>query len=115
MKIRPPGTAKGFLLFLLFFSFVLSPMFPHPALAERKPELSDMISYWSPQWLNNERIIYIKWIEHKKYRYGFIFDISNSGTLHLGEDYQVCTADLDGGNEKVIRTFSVRRNRQKIT
>ncbi len=114
MNIRPPGMPRAVLPILFSAFLFFSPMFPQPAFAEKRPVLSDMISYWSPQWLTNDRIIYIKWIEHKRYWYGFLADLSNSGTIHLGEDYQICSADLDGKNEKVIRAFSTRRDRKGI-
>lgn len=95
-----------FFIFLIFLC-IFSPL--HFVVNAKNPVLTDQVTYWSPEWFGNDRIIYIKEIEHKKHSYGLLADISKGGSVLIGEDYQICTADLDGKNEQVIRTFSMKR------
>ncbi|MDD5668897.1 MAG: hypothetical protein PHE58_02550, partial [Candidatus Omnitrophica bacterium] len=89
--------------FILILALIHScyPLFPD----KNRPRLFESISYLSPKWFSNDRIIYIKWKERDSYFYGFLASLSVSNRTTLGAEYQICTSDLEGKNEKVIRNF----------
>jgi len=89
--------------FILILALIHScyPLFPD----KNRPRLVDSISYLSPKWFSNDRIIYIKWKERFGYVYGIIANLSVSGIRPQGAQYQICTSDLEGKNERVIRNF----------
>jgi hypothetical protein len=95
-----------YILFLLAFLGILNSNSLYAS--EERPILADRITYWSPEWFGNDRIIYIKQIEHMKHGYGLLAEISKGATEVIGEDHQICTVGLEGKNEQVIRSFSMK-------
>ncbi|MBI3008477.1 MAG: hypothetical protein HYY56_03020, partial [Candidatus Omnitrophica bacterium] len=70
-----------------------------------KPKGGEGISYWSPAWLNNERIIYTKQVETVKFNYGWLAEIGNNTSERIWTDYFICTMDLNGEDEKILKQF----------
>jgi len=95
--------------FILILALIHScyPLFPD----KNRPREGESISYWSPVWVSNDRIMYIKWKERASYVYGFLANIADSGRTSLGVTYQICSSNLEGKNEKVIISFMF--NKQK--
>jgi len=100
---------KKVLGFLILLNFVFT-FCPDKLIAGGKVQGSNEgATYWSPEWFGNDRIIYIKEVTYYKDLPFWLRDISESASVITGLDYQICTANLEGKDEKIIRTFSMRK------
>lgn len=70
----------------------------------KQPRYQTMIRYSSPNWLGNDRIICAKYISRIKLHYGFLANITNSGTESLTDELQIISMKIDGTDEKIIKS-----------
>lgn len=70
----------------------------------KQPRYQTLIRYSSPNWLDNDRIICAKYISRIKLHYGFLANITNSGTESLTDELQIISMKTDGTDENVIKS-----------
>lgn len=75
--------------------------------AFKLPRYSESIYYSSPNWMSNERIIYVKKISHYSHHSDFLAQLSNGTVILEKAEFQICTMDTEGGNEKILRSIRV--------
>ncbi|MBI4379520.1 MAG: PD40 domain-containing protein [Nitrospinae bacterium] len=108
--IRPDGLDKSvprntymnkLCILLILLSIILT------SCGAGKPKGGEGISYFGAAWLNNERIIYTKQVETVKFHYGWLAEVANMTSELIRIDYYICTMDLNGEDEKILKQFSV--------
>ncbi|OIO34905.1 MAG: hypothetical protein AUJ76_02875 [Candidatus Omnitrophica bacterium CG1_02_41_171] len=94
-------------------------MFPFSLYAEAKGKYERdksryyVTHYKDPTWLNNEEILFLKTVTHRKFNYGlnpFTNIINNWANTPeysaIRTDYYICSMKTDGTDERIIKQFA---------
>ena len=72
-----------------------------------RPRYTDYIYYRNPTWLSNEKIVFVKTINHRKNLYDWISSASDSMQDSIKDEIQICSMNIDGSDEKVIKNIVI--------
>jgi len=72
-----------------------------------RPRYTDYIYYRNPAWLSNEKIVFVKTTNHRNNQYDWISSASDSMQDSIKDEIQICSMDIDGSDEKVIKNIVI--------